>query len=63
MQVSIDNVSVFSIYYAHLNNFLKEIIDLGIGMIAVLQTKRSNQIAFLRRLDDMEDRTPRVKVD
>ncbi|XP_065887174.1 uncharacterized protein [Dysidea avara] len=40
----------------------KEVTDLDIGKIAVLQTKRSNQIAFLRRLNDKEDKTPRVEV-
>lgn len=40
---------------------VKEISDLQVGKSVVVQTNRSNQVAFLRRLPD-ENRIPTVQV-
>ena len=40
---------------------IQQISDLTVGKIVVVETKRKNQVAFLKRLSD-ENGTPKVQV-
>ena len=48
-------------YIARYYTNIQEISDLSVGKIVVVETKRKNQIAFLKRLSD-ENGIPKVQV-
>ena len=59
--ISIAIASYYSnyVYFVIIN--IQEIGHLSVGKIAVVETKRKNQVAFLKRLSD-ENGTPKVQV-